>query len=176
MPGTVLAILYLVHLLAAVALIGGLVILLLVVIPGTRRALSDTGSDQTSAENLVAKLLTEFERRFTPLANLSLVVLVATGMLQMSADDNYDGFLQFSNTWAWAMIFKHLAFLGMVMIAGYVALALEPERRRLRMLQMANRPDERADQQLSRRRARLTLANLVFGLLTLAFTAIATAQ
>ena len=121
-------------------------------------------------------LLAELERRFTPLANLSLVVLIVTGMLQMSVDENYGGFLKFNNTWAWAMLLKHAAIIGMIIIAGYSALMLEPERRRLQLLSAANRPDETADHNLMKRRTRLAGVNLVCGLLTLLFTAVATAQ
>ena len=174
-PG-VLAVLFAVHLLAAVTWIGGLAMLALVVSPGARRVSSGAAVPDGPAQNPVEALLTELERRFTPLANLSLVVLVATGMIQMSADDNYQGFLQFNNTWAWAMLLKHLAVIGMALIAGYVALVLEPERRRLHILSAANRPDHAARQHLTRRRSRLAKLNLVCGLLTLLFTAVATAQ
>ena len=175
MSSTVLAILYAVHLLAAVILTGGLLILALVVIPAARRALRDLPTVKTATHNPTEAMLVELERRFTPLANLSLVVLIATGMLQMSADENYDGFLQFSNTWAWAMLIKHLAVVGMALIAGYVALGLEPERRRLQTLALANRPDDAASHRLAGRRTRLAKLNLACGLLTLLFTAIATA-
>jgi uncharacterized membrane protein len=161
----VLVALYAVHLLAAVVWIGGLVILAAVVAPGARRVLGDVGD-----------LMSELERRFTPLANLGLVVLIATGMLQMSADENYGGFLKFDNTWAWAMLLKHVAVIGMALIAGYVALALEPERRRLLVLAEAGRSDQKTTRQHTRRRARLAWLNLGCGLLTLLFTAIATAQ
>lgn len=176
MPATVLAILYAVHLLAAVVWIGGLAMMILVVIPGTRRVLNDASVAASRPQNPLEALLAELDRRFTPLANLSLVVLIATGMFQMSADENYDGFLQFSNSWAWAMLLKHLAVIAMTLIAGYIALALEPERRRLEMLAAAKRPDEAATQRLGDRRARLAKLNLVCGLLTLLFTAVATAQ
>jgi uncharacterized membrane protein len=172
----VLAVLYTAHLLAAVVWIGGLLMLAVVVIPGARRVLSDVTYAQKRTQHPVEAVLTELERRFTPLANLSLVVLIATGMLQMSADENYGGFLQFNNTWAWAILLKHLAVLGMLFIAGYVALALEPERRRLQTLAEANRPDEEASRQLTRHHTRLAALNLACGLLTLLFTAIATAQ
>jgi uncharacterized membrane protein len=171
-----LSILFAVHLLAAVAWIGGLIVLALVVIPGVRRVLRDAPRATRSDQNAGEAILAELERRFTPLANLSLVVLITTGMLQMSADENYGGFLQFNNTWAWAMLFKHLAVIGMAAIAGYVALALEPERRRLQMLAAAKRPDTEARQHLNRRRVRLAKLNLVCGLLTLLFSAVATAQ
>lgn len=166
-----LAVLYAVHLLAAVVWIGGLAMLALVVSPGARRVLGDG-----SASSAVGALMSELERRFSPLANLSLVVLIATGMLQMSADENYGGFLLFNNTWAWAMLLKHLAVIGMALVAGYVTLALEPERRRLLTLAAARRPDREAERQQARRRARLAWFNLGCGLLTLLFTAIATAQ
>lgn len=164
-------ILYTVHLLAAVVWIGSLAVLALVVLPGAWRVLGDG-----SASSAVGALMSELERRFSPLANLSLVALIATGMLQMSADENYGGFLLFNNTWAWAMLLKHLAVIGMALIAGYVALVLEPERRRLLTLDAASRPDREAERQQTRRRARLTWFNLGCGLLTLLFTAIATAQ
>ncbi len=176
MSSKVLALLYATHLLAAVAWIGGLIVLALVVIPGVRRVVGDAQAVPTPAQNAVEAIRAELERRFTPLANLSLVVLIATGMLQMSADENYGGFLQFNNTWAWAMLLKHLAVIGMIFIAGYVALVLEPERRRLQTLAAANRLDAEASQQLARRRTWLLKLNLVCGLLTLLFTAIATAQ
>jgi uncharacterized membrane protein len=176
MSATVLAILYAVHLLAAVIWIGGLVMLFLVVIPGARRVFGNLQAAETSGQKAAEAMLSELERRFTPLANLSLVMLVATGMLQMSVDENYDGFLQFSNTWAWAMLFKHLAVVGMALIAAYVALFLEPERRRLQTLAAAHRPDEESNQRLVRRRVRFATLNLACGLLTLLFTAVATAQ
>jgi putative copper resistance protein D len=176
MSSTVLAVLYAVHLLAAVVWIGGLVMLSGVVLPAARRVMSTRADAKTLAMDPVETVLAELERRFTPLANLSLVTLIATGMLQMSADENYGGFLQFANTWAWAMLFKHLAVIGMALIVGYVALVLEPERRRLQTLAAAKRPDDEATQDLARRRTRLAKLNLVCGLLTLVFTAIATAQ
>ena len=131
---TVLAVVYAVHLLAAVAWIGGLLMLAIVVIPGARRILSDASTVEVHRQRLFEVLLIELDRRFTPLANLSLVVLITTGMLQMSADENYGGFLKLNNTWAWAMLFKHVAVIGMALIAGYCALMLEPERRRLQLL------------------------------------------
>jgi uncharacterized membrane protein len=176
MSSTVLAVLFAAHLLAAVVWIGGMIVLALVVLPGVRRALSDVAADTTVSRHSAEALLSELERRFTPVANLSLVVLIATGMLQMSADENYGGFLQFNNTWAQAMLLKHLAVVGMVVIAGYIALVLEPERRRLQVLIAAKRPNPEASRDLTRRRARVAKVNIACGLLTLLFTAIATAQ
>lgn len=176
MSETILAILYTVHLLAAVLWIGGLAMLAVVVIPGVGRVIRDAPNRGASAENMLDAIEAELDRRFTPLSNLSLVVLIVTGMLQMSADENYVGLLQFNNTWAWAMLLKHLAVLGMAVIAAYVALSLEPARRRLDLLAAADRLDDAVRESLRNRRARLVILNLGCGLLTLLFTAIATAQ
>ncbi len=167
MSTTILAVVYAFHLVAAVVWVGGLAVLAAVVLPGARRVL-DTPT--------LGAFLYELERRFTPWANLSLVALIATGMVQMSADENYGGLLRFDNTWAWAMLFKHLAVIGMALIASYAALVLEPERRRLQTLAAAGHPDDEAGYSLEQRRARLASLNLGCGLLTLVFTAIATAQ
>ena len=48
----------------------------------------------------------------------SLIVLIVTGMVQLTASSNYVGFLNFSNTWAKAIFLKHIAVGGM--IAGHV--------------------------------------------------------
>jgi hypothetical protein len=74
------------------------------------------------------------------------------------------------------MLFKHVVVVGMALIAAYVALVLEPERRRLQILAAANSPDEESNQRLARRRVRFATLNLACGLLTLLFTAVATAQ
>src|SRR5436190_9397084 len=39
-------------------------------------------------------------RRFNPLAWISLAVLVASGLTQMSASKNYQGLLRIANPWA----------------------------------------------------------------------------
>ncbi len=168
MSTTILSIIYTVHLVAAVAWIGGLIFLAWVARPGARRVLGSPSATDA--------LLDELERRFSPLANLSLVVLIATGVLQMSADENYGGWLRFDNTWAWAMLLKHLAVVAMAIVAGYVALVLEPERRRLQTLATAGYPDKEAAFDLYQRRTRLAWLNLGCGILTLICTAIATAQ
>jgi uncharacterized membrane protein len=164
MSSTVLAVLYAVPLLAAVIWIGGLIVLALVVMPGVRRVLSNTDASAMPAQNPGEAIFTELQRCFTPLANLSLVVLIVTGVLQMSADENHGEFLEFNNTWAWAILFKHLAVIGMALMFGYVVLVLEPERRWLETLAAANRPNTKACQHLARRRARLVKLNLARGL------------
>ena len=106
---------YLVHLVATVVWIGGIVFVAFVVTPATA---SEPGS---------SRLLAAIQRRFTPIANLSLIVLIVTGMVQLTANPNYVGFLNFSNTWAKAILLKHIAVGGMILAGLYMNLVLQPD-------------------------------------------------
>jgi len=155
---------YLVHLIATVVWIGGIVFMGFVVTPATA---SEPGS---------SRLLTAIQRRFTPIANLSLVVLIVTGMVQLTANSNYVGFLNFSNTWAKAILLKHIAVGGMTLAGLYMNLVLQPDINRTAMLLASGkaRPDDTAA--LTRRQSQLTQINMVLAIVVLLFTAVARAQ
>ena len=74
------------------------------------------------------------QRRFMPWANVSLVILLVTGLVQMTNDTNYSGFLSINSVWAWAILIKHLAFVGMVLITIFVQVTLYPSMSRLSLL------------------------------------------
>ena len=57
------------------------------------------------------------QKRLLPWANLSLVLLLLTGFVQMTNDSNYSGFLTFDGVWAWAMLVKHIFFLVVMAVA-----------------------------------------------------------
>jgi uncharacterized membrane protein len=97
-------------LIATVVWIGGLVTMALVVWPGLRRALGD--------DEALARTVEAIDRRFRPLANLSLIVLILTGLVQMNANKNYKGFLNFDNLWAQAILLKHVAIIGMIVVGA----------------------------------------------------------
>ncbi len=155
---------YLIHIVATVVWIGGIVFMALVVIPAT---LNEPGS---------SRVLDAIQRRFTPIANLSLVVLILTGMVQLTANTHYVGFLNFSNTWAKAILLKHLTVGGLILTALYMNLVLQPDINRNALLLAAGKasPDQVAG--LARRQSQLIQINLVLSLVVLFFTAIARAQ
>jgi uncharacterized membrane protein len=167
LPPLFLAISYFFHLIATVVWIGGLIILALMVWPEARRTLENQPALYT--------LLTRLRKRFMPLANLSLVVLVATGMLQMSGDPNYDGVLQFTNEWSRVMLLKHVAVGGMVICGAALQFAVIPALERSTLLAERGKGDAAEWARLRRNEVRLTWANVVLGVLVLAFTAWATA-
>ncbi len=114
------------HLLATVAWIGGLVTLALVVQPVLNRTVTDVQER--------ARLLEAMLKRFQPIANLSLVVLILTGMVQTFTNRFYKGFLRFDNAWAQAIFFKHLAVLGMIIVAGFITFSVQPALKRNALL------------------------------------------
>jgi hypothetical protein len=152
---------------ATVVWVGGLVILALLVWPETRRILA-------SSPALYA-LLTRLRKRFFPLANLSLAVLIVTGLFQMTADPNYEGMLTFDNEWSRAMLFKHIAFVGMVVCGLLLQFGVVPALERASLLAERGRGDPAEWERLRRREVRLTWLNVGLGVLVLAFTAWATA-
>lgn len=160
----ILAISYWIHLIATVIWLGGMALMALVAVPALRQ-----GTLQDNQWLLM-------QRRFLPWANGSLVILLITGFVQMTNDPNYAGFLVFDGIWAWAILLKHVAFVGMVVIAAYMQLSLYPAIGRTELL-VENRPQLAAAERskLSQREVALLRLNLGAAALVLMFTAVATA-
>jgi uncharacterized membrane protein len=150
--------------LATIVWVGGLALMALVVWPGARAALGP--GPQLNA------LAREWQRRFDPLAWLSLAVLVVTGLMQMSANPNYHGLLNVDNGWALAILLKHVAVGGMASLGAWQQWGIQPALARLALLETQGRPAPKAEW-LRRREVMLTRLNLACGALVLAFTALA---
>jgi uncharacterized membrane protein len=162
-----LALSYFLHLIATVVWIGGLVTLTVFVWPETKRALADHPA--------LYGLLTRWRKRFVPLTNFSLVVLVLTGLVQMSGDPNYDGLLQFNNEWSRVMLLKHLAIIGMVACGLILQVVVTPALERASLLLERGKGETSEWERLRRREVRLTWITVVLGIAVLGFTAWATA-
>jgi uncharacterized membrane protein len=158
------------HLLATVVWIGGLVLMTVLVWPEARNAL---------AQGTNPALMTYLDRlrnRFNPLATLSLIVLIVTGLYQMARDPNYEGVLQFNNTWSRAILIKHIAVIGMIIAGAVMQWSVIPaiERANLYLSQGKKAPNLPDVESLRRRERRLVVVNCALGVLVLMFTAIAT--
>lgn len=116
MKEAVLVLLNWTHILAAVAWIGGIAAILFVVLPASRKTL---GGD-------AQKFMAEIGSRFTPMANLSIGMLILTGALMVligqSPLDGAPG-----KTRAWALGLKILLVLAMAAIHFYRNLFLVPK-------------------------------------------------
>jgi len=164
MPTWILAFSFWLHMAATVVWVGGLALMALVVWPGARAALGPGPQ--------LAELFRHLHRRFQLWAWLSLAVLIATGLIQMTANKNYDGLLRVSNPWTAAILIKHLAVGGMMAIGAYMQWGLQPALARLALLEARDHPAPDAPR-LRRREVALTRLNLLCGLLVLALTAVA---
>ncbi len=155
---------YWLHLLATVVWLGGLALMFLVAWPALRQ--KTLNSNQWLA----------LQKRFLPWANGSLLLLLVTGFVQMTNDPNYAGFLVIDGLWAGAILIKHIAFGGMVVIGIYMQWGLYPALERLRLLG-EKRPSLAQPEQdkLSQRELRLLRLNLLCAIAILFFTAVATA-
>lgn len=158
-----LSLTYWLHMVATVVWIGGLVALVILVLPVAKRAL-DAKTYPVFLEHL--------QRRLDPLGWISLAVLLATGLFQMSANPNYEGLLSISNQWAVSILVKHILFGGMILISAYMTWWLLPSLRRIELMREKGLETQAAEK-LANREAWLLRANLILGLLILGLTAIA---
>lgn len=166
-PKTILAISYFFHLIATVVWIGGLVTMTLLVVPIARRTLTE--------QPALERFLLAIRRRFIPLTNFSLVVLIFTGLIQLTGDSHYDGVLQFTNDWTKIILLKHIAVGGMLLCGLAMQFWLAPALERAQLLAERGKSDPQEETRLRRREVQLTWMNVALGILVLAFTAWATA-
>jgi uncharacterized membrane protein len=154
------------HIGATVIWIGGLLITVILVWPEVRRVLEENVALYT--------LLSRLRKRFYPISNLSLVVLITTGLFQMTADPNYDGVMQFNNTWSQVMLLKHIAIVGMALAGLLLQFGVVPALERTTLLLSKDKGDIATWERLRRREVILTWVSVVLGVAVLAFSAWAT--
>lgn len=165
MPVWALALTYWLHMLATVLWLGSLVAVTLLVLPAARRSL-DTKSQ--------SQLLEAIQHRLDPLGWFSLALLLITGLFQMSANPNYEGFLAISGQWAISILVKHIFFGGMILVSAAQTWWLLPSIRRA-MLRQQKSGDETDVIALRKREALLLNLNLILAILILGMTALARA-
>ncbi|TVR20523.1 MAG: hypothetical protein EA396_10665 [Anaerolineaceae bacterium] len=160
---TILAISLFFHLLATAVWIGGLIITTILIWPEARRTLAGNPA--------LYGFLKRVRLRFTPYSNLSLVVLIVTGMFQMALNENYEGFLDLSNQWSVVIFVKHIAIVGMVICGAVLQYAVFPALERVSILLERQKGDVAEWERLRRREVRLTWVNVLLGVAVLGFSA-----
>lgn len=157
---------YLVHLVSTVVWLGGMLIFSILVGPLIEQVITDHAENQ--------RLLLNLQKRFRPLANLSLILLLGTGMVQMGANSEYEGLFVFDNTWSLAMLLKHIAFGGMILVMLWIQFGIVPELERATLL-ATQKNETDALQRILQQEKLFTRILLGLGALVLIFTAIMTA-
>ncbi|HBR21270.1 MAG TPA: hypothetical protein DD713_01675 [Nitrospiraceae bacterium] len=117
MQNLILAVSYWLHSVAAVIWIGGITFILFIAIPASMQALG------TEAGRLTG----EVSKRFTPLANYCIILLVITRIVMTGLNKRFSGFGSFGNTWTLVSTLKHFLVLGMIVIHFYRGLVLTPK-------------------------------------------------
>jgi uncharacterized membrane protein len=162
-PVAGLTITYWLHMLATVVWIGGLSALALLVLPAAGKALEPEP---------YARLLEALQQRLDPLGWFCLLVLLGTGLFQMSEHPNYQGFLSIQSTWAAAILVKHLVFFLMIGISAWTTWGVLPALRRV-ALRQAKGIEAPEALRLRRRSLLLLRVNLALSVVVLALTALA---
>jgi uncharacterized membrane protein len=107
---------YWLHLIATVVWLGGIAFVLFVAIPSAKQVLGVEAS----------KVIGEISKRFTPLANYSILLLIVTGIVLAAVNKQFSGIGNFDNSWSLALIVKHVFVFGMVAVHFYRGFALAP--------------------------------------------------
>ena len=163
-PSWALTIAFWLHMLATVSWVGGQAIISLVVLPLSRKTLAIEDHH---------KLLSAINKRMSSIGWIGLAVLVGTGLVQLSANDNYTGFLSIDSTWAVAILLKHLAFGGIILLSAYQTWGLAPAIERNTLLQMKGKATPEEQKTLRKREEYIQLGNVVLSVVVLFLTAVA---
>ncbi len=150
----ILAVSYWLHSIATVIWIGGIFFILFIALPSARQVLG--------AE--AGKLMGEISKRFTPLANYSVIALIVTGIALIAANKEFSGISNLENNWTLVLIIKHLLVASMVAVHFYRGLIVAPKIART----------EPASEKASLQKLSLNLVkvNFYFGLIVLLFSGI----
>ena len=107
---------YWLHLIVTVIWIGGIAFILFIAIPSAKQVLGTEAG----------KLMNEISKRFTPIANYSIVLLIVSGVVLTAVNKQFSGIGSFGNSWSLGLIMKHVFVLGMVSVHFYRGLVLAP--------------------------------------------------
>ena len=156
----VLSLVYAVHMLATVVWIGGLIYQSAFLLPAIQ-SFPNPGL-----------LLERLRTRFQPIAWLSLAALVGTGLIQMATHPQYGGLLAIENTWAKAILLKHIAIIGMVVTGAYQSFVLYPKITRSLLIEKHEGDGREGGKSMSTDTL-LVRVNVLLSLIVLLLTAIA---
>jgi uncharacterized membrane protein len=163
-PYWVLALIYWLHILAAVTWVGSLASISVLILPASRRTLSPI--DQLA-------FIESVQKRLEPIAWFSVSLLIVTGLLQMSVNPNYNGFLSTSGQWSLAILAKHVLVATLIGVSAAHTWDVLPAIRRA--LMRKDKIDEVKLTALQRRETFLLRVSLILGVLILLATAFARA-
>ena len=162
MHTTILTLANWLHMLATVIWIGGMIIFPFVLVPAARQVLGEGPA--------MGKLMGAAAKRFAPLAILSMVVLLVTGMVMMMASSGYSGMGDIQGRWATVMLLKHVLVLVMMAIGIYMGAVIMKKMQKLAGTGEGPPSDPQALAKLQALQMKLAKINLVLALVVLLLT------
>ena len=156
----ILALSHFLHILGTVVWIGGILMTLLVILPGSKAAIESA--------SMVGKLMKEVAKRFTPLANISILLLIATGIIIFFYDKNYTSFLEMKNHWNVLIALKHVLVSIMIIIHFYRGLILSKK-----IEKYSSKPNEIQTNRLKKLSLDLVKVNFSLGIIVVLLTVVA---
>ncbi len=154
-----LALSHLLHVLGTVVWIGGILITLLVILPSSKAAIESAP--------MAGKLMKEVAKRFTPLANISILLLIVTGIFIFYYDKNYTSLLYLKNRWNVQIAMKHVLVAVMIIIHFYRGLILSKK-----IEKSSSKQNEIQTARLKKLSLDLVKANFALGIVVLLLTAV----
>ena len=94
---------------ATIVWIGGLAAINMLVLPASHRTLKLV--DQLS-------FISAMQKKLEPLVWFSIGLISLTGLIQMSTNIHYDGFLSISTQWSIALLSKHVFFMILIVVSA----------------------------------------------------------
>ena len=145
---------YWLHSIATVIWLGGIFFILFIALPSARQVLGGEAG----------KLMGEISKKFTPIANYSIILLIITGLALTGLDKHFYGIGNQGNNRAVVLIVKHIFVLGMISVHFYRAWVLTPK---------IGRAESAAEKtSLQKLSLNLVKVNFCLGLLVLLFSGI----
>lgn len=163
-PVWILTISYWLHMIATVGWVGSQAIFSLVVIPLSRK-------NHHALHH--HKLLSAINKRMSSLGWIGLAALTVTGLIQLSANENYTGLVSIANNWSVAILLKHIAFLLILGLSAYQTWSLLPAFERASLLQIKGRVTPQEQAVLQKRVEWILRVNIVLSAIVLLLTAVA---
>ena len=99
------------------------------------------------------------------MANISIILIIVTGIIIYYYDKNYTSYLDLENRWNMMIALKHVFVATMIMIHFYRGLLLNPKIERL-----SSQPNEKQTPRLKKTSLDLVKANFAFGIIVLLLT------
>ena len=148
-----------IHVMGTVVWIGGIFMTLLVILPSSKTALE--------SQPMVGKLMKEVANRFTPLANISILFLIVTGIIIFYYDKNFTSILDLKNRWNVTIALKHFFVATMIIIHFYRGLILNPK-----IEKISSQQNEKQTPRLKKISLDLVKINFSLGIIVLLLTAV----